>query len=95
MRVRKVRESVADALEGNVTLRMHLNSDKSMALGTAFRGANINTSFKVRRVGMMDINSFPVAVDLTVLAAAEVTGGNGLFGVRKKKTEAVKDCTSR
>ena len=75
MRVPKVRKLVADALEGKVTLGIHLNSDKSMALGEAFREANVSTSFKFRHVGMTYINSFLVAVDLTARAAAEVGGG--------------------
>ena len=62
-----------------------------MVLGSSFRGDNVSTSFKVRHVDMTDVNSFPVAEDLTVLAAAEVGGGKGLLGIDKKNTEEVKD----
>ncbi|EED89924.1 heat shock protein, partial [Thalassiosira pseudonana CCMP1335] len=67
MRVPKVQEAVAHALGNKIELGMHLNSDESMALGAAFHGANVSTSFKVRHVGMSDVNPFPVAVDLTDL----------------------------
>mmetsp|Transcript_11585 Transcript_11585/g.20926 ORF Transcript_11585/g.20926 Transcript_11585/m.20926 type:complete len:932 (+) Transcript_11585:194-2989(+) len=88
MRVPKVQEAVAHAL-GDVRLGMHLNSDESMGLGAAFHGANVSTSFKVRHVGMADVNSFPVAVDLTELSVGkeEKKSGGGLFGIGKKKTD--------
>ncbi|KAL7534489.1 hypothetical protein ACHAXR_006880 [Thalassiosira sp. AJA248-18] len=88
MRVPKVQEAVSHALgDGKLDLGMHLNSDESMALGAAFHGANVSTSFKVRHVGMADVNTFPVAVDLTDLSVGkeEKKGGNGLFGIGKKK----------
>jgi len=91
MRVPKVQEAVSLAL-GDLTLGMHLNSDESMALGAAFHGANVSTSFKVRHVGMADVNSFPVAVDLSELAVGkeEKKSGGGLFGIGKKKPEDAK-----
>jgi len=91
MRVPKVQEAVGSVL-GELTLGMHLNSDESMALGAAFHGANVSTSFKVRHVGMADVNSFPVAVDLTDLSVGkeEKKGGGGLFGIGKKKSEEAK-----
>lgn len=88
MRVPKVQEAVSDAL-GGLELGMHLNSDESMALGASFHGANVSTSFKVRHVGMVDVNTFPVNVDLTDLTVGKEkkkTGG-GLFGIGKKKAE--------
>ena len=86
MRVPKVQEAVSNAL-GNMELGMHLNSDESKALGAAFHGANVSTSFKVRHVGMADVNTFPVAVDLTDLDVGKEAkkGGGGLFGIGKKK----------
>eukprot|EP00578_Thalassiosira_sp_NH16_P024911 CAMPEP_0181101292 /NCGR_PEP_ID=MMETSP1071-20121207/13671_1 /TAXON_ID=35127 /ORGANISM="Thalassiosira sp., Strain NH16" /LENGTH=966 /DNA_ID=CAMNT_0023184123 /DNA_START=90 /DNA_END=2990 /DNA_ORIENTATION=+ len=93
MRVPKVQEAVSHALgEGKLELGMHLNSDESMALGAAFHGANVSTSFKVRHVGMADVNTFPVAVDLTELSVGkeEKKGGGGLFGIGKKKSEDAK-----
>lgn len=85
MRVPKVQEAVRDALDGKIELGMHLNSDESMALGAAFHGANVSTSFKVRHVGLADVNPFPIAVDLTDLAVGkeEKKGGGGLFGKKK------------
>jgi hypoxia up-regulated 1 len=71
---------------------MHLNSDESMALGAAFHGANVSTSFKVRHVGMADVNTFPIAVDMTDLEVGkeEKKSGGGLFGIGKKKSEDAK-----
>ena len=87
MRVPKVQEVVKAALGDKLELGMHLNSDESMALGAAFHGANVSTSFKVRHVGMADVNPFSIAVDLTDLTVGkeEKKGGGGLFGVGKKK----------
>ena len=88
MRVPKVQEAVSKAL-GDLELGMHLNSDESMALGAAFHGANVSTSFKVRHVGMADVNTFPVAVDLTDLDVGKEKkkSGGGLFGIGKKKDD--------
>jgi hypoxia up-regulated 1 len=63
MRVPKVRDGLSKAL-GDKELGMHINSDESMALGAAFFGANISTAFRVRHVGLTDINPFPIAVSL-------------------------------
>jgi hypoxia up-regulated 1 len=63
MRVPKVRTGLSEAL-GDKELGMHINSDESMALGAAFFGANISTAFRVRHVGLTDINPFPIAVSL-------------------------------
>jgi len=93
MRVPKVQEAVSHALgDGKITLGMHLNSDESMALGAAFHGANVSTSFKVRHVGMADVNTFPVAVDLTDLSVGkeEKKSGGGLFGIGKNKGDEAK-----
>lgn len=81
MRVPKVQEEIKESLGGKLDLGMHINSDESMALGAAFHGANVSTAFKVRHVGMSDINPFPIAVSLEDLdseaaaaAAAAVEG---------------------
>ncbi len=94
MRVPKVQEAISHVL-GNgkkMDLGMHLNSDESMALGAAFHGANVSTSFKVRHVGMADVNTFPIAVDMTDLDVGkeEKKSGGGLFGIGKKKSEDAK-----
>ncbi|KAL7444942.1 hypothetical protein ACHAXH_008260 [Discostella pseudostelligera] len=93
MRVPKVQEAISHVLgDGKLELGMHLNSDESMALGAAFHGANVSTSFKVRHVGMADVNAFPIAVDMTDLEVGkeEKKGGRGLFGIGKKKSEDAK-----
>ena len=42
---------------------MHLNGDETVALGSAFRAANVSTAFKPRFVGMTDISPFSVGVE--------------------------------
>ena len=37
-------------LLGELELGVHLNGDEAMALGAAFRAANISTAFRVRKV---------------------------------------------
>merc|ERR1712038_2243258 len=69
MRVPKVQESIQKTLGDDLILGMHINSDESMALGAAFHGANVSTAFKVRHVGMTDINPFPILVNLENLDA--------------------------
>lgn len=81
MRVPKVQENIQHVLGDKLELGMHINSDESMALGAAFHGANISTAFKVRHVGMTDINPFPVSVSLGNLPVEEK---GGLFGLGKK-----------
>merc|ERR1712038_319986 len=71
MRVPKIQEKIQTALGGKLDLGMHTNSDESMALGAAFHGANVSTAFKVRHVGMTDINPFPIAVSLEDLNGVE------------------------
>jgi len=90
MRVPRVQEAILGSLGGGLKLGMHLNSDESMALGAAFHGANVSTSFKVRHVGLADVNPFPISVDLTDLTKKDdKKAGGGLFGIgRKKKDEA-------
>jgi hypoxia up-regulated 1 len=63
MRVPKVQAGLSSVL-GDKELGMHINSDESMALGAAFFGANLSTAFRVRQVGLIDINPFPVEVSL-------------------------------
>lgn len=72
MRVPKVQSSLTSVL-GDKELGMHINSDESMALGAAFYGANISSAFRVRQVGLVDINPFPIGISLDSLE----TGGKG------------------
>lgn len=62
-------------------LGMHINADESFALGAAFAGANISTAFRVRQVGMIDINPFPIQVTLSDMQEDK----KGFFGTTKKK----------
>jgi hypoxia up-regulated 1 len=68
----------------------HLNGDEAMALGAAFRAANISTAFRVRKVGMTDVSSFGVSVRLeSIPESDEKKGGlfSSLFGSSATKEE--------
>lgn len=96
MRVPKVQTGLSIVL-GDKELGMHINSDESMALGAAFFGANLSTAFRVRQVGLVDINPFPIDVSLDDLdekksdssdgepwsKKATIFKGNGKIGVKK------------
>jgi len=97
MRVPKIQEELKKAVGDKLELGMHINSDESMALGAAFHGANVSTAFKVRHVGMTDINPFPISVSLEDLVKsnngeeeveewskqATIFKSNGKVGVKK------------
>jgi len=95
MRVPKVQSSLTSVL-GDKELGMHINSDESMALGAAFYGANISSAFRVRQVGLTDINPFPIGISLENLEEekpkkgeepwgkkATIFKANGKIGVKK------------
>jgi len=89
MRVPRVQEQISSLLvESSLELGMHINSDESMALGAAFHGANVSTAFRVRQVGMTDINPFPIVVSLEEM---EIEESSGLFGIGGSKKKEVDD----
>jgi hypoxia up-regulated 1 len=61
---------------GDLELGQHLNGDEAMALGATFRGANISTAFRVRKVGVHDLSTFGVSVKFDNLPTEP---GSGLF----------------
>jgi hypoxia up-regulated 1 len=68
MRIPKIQHEITLLLPSHLdALGLHMNSDESFALGAAFAGANISTAFRVRQVGMTDINPFPIGVSLSNL----------------------------
>lgn len=87
MRIPRVQEQISQALGESLELGMHINSDESMALGAAFHGANVSTAFRVRQVGMTDINPFPIAVTLKEMEVEESAGLFGLGGGKKVEEE--------
>mmetsp|Transcript_43963 Transcript_43963/g.64586 ORF Transcript_43963/g.64586 Transcript_43963/m.64586 type:complete len:998 (+) Transcript_43963:63-3056(+) len=91
MRVPKVQEEIREALGKKHELGMHINSDESMALGAAFHGANVSTAFRVRHIGMADVNPFPIDVSLSILPDESGGGHSGLFGIGKKPEEEPKE----
>ena len=71
VRVPKIQQTLRDFFAERKTnksdvveLSVHLNGDEAVALGAAFHGANVSTSFRVRKVGMMDYTPFPVGVKM-------------------------------
>lgn len=72
MRVPRIQQELKAVLGENFELGMHINSDESFALGAAFAGANISTAFRVRAVGMTDVNPFPIGVSLSDLPGEDL-----------------------
>ncbi|KAH7485357.1 Heat shock 70 kDa protein 17 [Phytophthora ramorum] len=70
VRMPRIQQQLSEFFEGK-DLSVHLNGDEAMALGAAFRAANLSNSFRVRQVGMTDIASYPVGVRLVDLSASE------------------------
>lgn len=70
VRVPKIQKLLKDLFQKD--LSVHLNGDEAMALGSAFRAANISNAFRVRTVGMNDISSFPIGVRLVDLEQQEI-----------------------
>jgi len=50
--------------EGGRELGVHLNGDEAMALGAAFRAANLSNAFRVRTVGMEDCSTYAIGARL-------------------------------
>lgn len=69
VRVPKVQQTLKEFLSTKrspdkppLELSVHLNGDEAVALGAAFHGANVSTSFRVRKVGLQDVTPFAVGV---------------------------------
>ena len=73
VRIPKVQELLADffKLDSVSALGVHLNGDEAMALGAAFRAANMSKAFRVgraeRSVGMIESSYFPIGLRLEEL----------------------------
>merc|ERR1712127_1017094 len=76
-------KQVLQELVGDKELGQHLNGDEAMALGAAFRAANISTAFRVRKVGVIDKSSFGFSISLDTLPVEAKSGG--LFGFFKSE----------
>lgn len=76
VRMPKVKKILEEFFKpAKLELGQHINGDEAMALGAAFRAANLSTAFRVRKVGMADLSSFGVSVKLETLPVKE-----GFFG---------------
>mmetsp|Transcript_357 Transcript_357/g.348 ORF Transcript_357/g.348 Transcript_357/m.348 type:complete len:927 (+) Transcript_357:193-2973(+) len=64
-RVKRLLEEYFKA--ASLDLGQHLNGDEAMALGSAFRAANLSTAFRVRKVGVTDTSSFGVSIRVETL----------------------------
>lgn len=63
IRVPSFQKALRDGLQRDI-LDMHLNGDETVALGAAFRAANVSTSFRLRFVGISDICPFSIGMEL-------------------------------
>uniref|UniRef100_A0AAV1V1S3 Uncharacterized protein n=1 Tax=Peronospora matthiolae TaxID=2874970 RepID=A0AAV1V1S3_9STRA len=70
VRMPKIQHQLSQFFAGK-DLGVHLNGDEAMALGAAFRAANLSNSFRVRHVGMVDLASYPIGVRLLDLPTAD------------------------
>merc|ERR1740117_25215 len=61
-RMPKVQKLLKERLHMN--LSVHLNGDEAMALGAAFHAANLSKAFRVRHVGMQDLQPLAIGVRL-------------------------------
>ena len=87
LRIPKIKKILDDYFKtSKLELGQHLNGDEAMALGAAFRAANLSTAFRVRKVGVADISSLGVSVKLETLPSDAKAGG-GFFGLGRKKEE--------
>jgi len=91
LRIPKVKKILDDYFKpSNLELGQHLNGDDAMALGAAFRAANLSTAFRVRKVGLTDLTPFGVSIRLNTLPSDGVAN-NGFFGLFKGKIESVNE----
>ena len=79
-------QSILGEYFGGKPLSVHVNADEGAALGAAFHAANLSTSFKVRKTGMVDFTTLPVAVGLKSIPK-DVGLLGGLFGGNNKEAE--------
>lgn len=87
VRIPKVKKLLDDFFKpAKLDLGQHLNGDEAMALGASFRAANLSTAFRVRKVGMTDVNYFGVSLKLETLPS-KPGFFSSLFGSGKKVEE--------
>ena len=91
LRIPKVKKILDDYFKSSdLELGQHLNGDDAMALGAAFRAANLSTAFRVRKVGLTDLTPFGVSIRLNTLPSDGLSG-TGFFGLFKGKSESVNE----
>mmetsp|Transcript_25466 Transcript_25466/g.42935 ORF Transcript_25466/g.42935 Transcript_25466/m.42935 type:complete len:993 (+) Transcript_25466:61-3039(+) len=82
VRMPKVKQKLENYFkDGDLELGVHLNGDEAMALGAAFRAANISTAFRVRKIGISELSMFGVTVDLQGVPSATEEEGDAKNGI--------------
>jgi hypoxia up-regulated 1 len=76
MRIPRLQSELQATLGDKLELGLHMNADESMALGAAFVGANVSTAFRVRHVGLTDVNPFGLQVTLANLPDQPASDGD-------------------
>jgi hypoxia up-regulated 1 len=91
VRVPKIKKLLEEYFKpSKLEVGQHLNGDEAMALGAAFRAANLSTSFKVRKIGHSDYNNFGISIKLESLSddswnkSAEIFPAKSLFSSKIK-----------
>lgn len=89
VRMPRVKKTIDDYFKASkIEVGQHINGDEAMALGAAFRAANLSTAFRVRKVGVSDISNFGVQVQMENLGSTSKKSGgflSGLFGKSKEE----------
>lgn len=95
VRMPKVKKVLEEYFKpANLELGQHLNGDEAMALGSAFRAANLSTAFRVRKVGISDILSFGVSVHLETLPKDDTGFFKSIFSRLTGGADKKKDTTA-
>lgn len=81
VRIPKVKKTLDEYFKASkLELGQHLNGDEAMALGAAFRAANLSTNFRVRKVGLTETSTYGVSVRLETLPKSDEPVSGGFFG---------------
>ena len=95
VRMPRVKKTLDDYFKAyKIEVGQHVNGDEAMALGAAFRAANLSTAFRVRKVGVSDVSSFGVSVQMENLGSGVKKSGGffgGLFKGKEDKKDASKE----
>eukprot|EP00599_Poterioochromonas_sp_BG-1_P004886 CAMPEP_0173141230 /NCGR_PEP_ID=MMETSP1105-20130129/5369_1 /TAXON_ID=2985 /ORGANISM="Ochromonas sp., Strain BG-1" /LENGTH=913 /DNA_ID=CAMNT_0014054391 /DNA_START=66 /DNA_END=2807 /DNA_ORIENTATION=+ len=96
VRIPKIRKLLDEYFKvtHQIDVGQHLNGDEAMALGAAFRAANLSTQFRVRKIGITDISPFDIGVRVQTLPRAAEEKSGGLLSSFFKSSEEKKPETT-